>query len=241
MRCFYCKDAGERGATPSLLIYTWTVGLILCTESVWEYSLRSSRIDFYLCNTRIKLYQIIIHASASNSINCPQFHQPSRLDLYLKSSYKKTLTPRHFCRGATETLPLTFCLCSKVFGVDDGDVRGLLASDHITVATNTLRGSSILTCNLSLYCGGTAWVVLTLPKPHGHCRRKFLKGSGSMPIDGVCSLHATWQISTFLGSGASVDQANFSSFIKPSFPGPPQQARHEQQPAKTLGEPLWLF
>lgn len=129
-----------------------------------------------------------------------------------------------------------FCLCSKVFCVDDEDVRELLASENMVLANNTLRGSSILMCNYFLHCGGTPLVVLTLPpqisrtSPTKNVQRQ--RPYAQCAIDGVCPLHATRQISTFLGSGASADQANFSSFIKPLFLGSPQQAWHEQQPQR---------
>lgn len=58
---------------------------------------------------------------------------------------------------------MTFHRCSKVFGVDDGYVRELLASGHAALANNTLWGSSILMHKLFLYCGGTAWDVLPPP------------------------------------------------------------------------------
>lgn len=75
--------------------------------------------------------------------------------------------------------------CSKVFGVDDGDVRELLASGHAALANNTLWGSSILMHNLFLYCGGMAWVVLT-PHPPTHpmdvADEEFSKAGATRPM-----------------------------------------------------------
>lgn len=111
----------------------------------------------------------------------------SRRDRVGSTSVWNPHTTRHWHWDTSVAVQLkntvTFHRCSKVFGVDDGDVRELLASGHAALANNTSWGSSILMHNLFLYCGGTSWVVLTPPPyPMDVADEVFSKAGATRPM-----------------------------------------------------------